>query len=132
MGCCTAHCQREEALLLQQQISNDGHDFDLKFWDWRYYAEKVRKEKYDLDESEMSQYFEIKQCARWNLHGCGKTVGASALLQRTDVPVYHPDATAWEVLEADGKHLGILVYGYAPKSKQTGRRMDEQLPQPVH
>jgi peptidyl-dipeptidase Dcp len=110
---------REEALLLQQQISNDGYDFDLKFWDWRYYAEKVRKEKYDLDESEVSQYFEINS-VRDGIFMVVEKLWGLRFVERTDVPVYHPDATAWEVLEADGKHLGILYMDMHPRASKRG------------
>jgi peptidyl-dipeptidase Dcp len=67
----------EEAKMLQEQINADGHDFDLAFWDWRYYAEKVRKEKFDIDESEISQYFEINNVRDgilWLLKNSGDSV----------------------------------------------------------
>jgi peptidyl-dipeptidase Dcp len=110
---------REEAGMLQEQINADGHDFDLTFWDWRYYAEKVRKEKFDIDESEISQYFEINN-VRDGIFMVVEKLWGLQFIERSDVPVYHPDATAWEVLEADGTHLGILYMDMHPRASKRG------------
>jgi peptidyl-dipeptidase Dcp len=110
---------QDEAVLLQNQIKADGHDFDLNFWDWRFYAEKVRKEQYDLDESEVSQYFEINKVRDGIFMVTDKLFGLQ-FVERKDVPVYHPEATAWEVLESDGKHLGILYLDMHPRATKRG------------
>ncbi len=109
----------EEAEMLQEQIYNDGHDFPLQFWDWRYYAEKVRKEKFDIDESEISQYFEINN-VRDGIFMVVEKLWGLQFVERNDVPVYHPDATAWEVLESDGSHLGILYMDMHPRASKRG------------
>ena len=109
----------QEAEMLQEQINADGHDFDLAFWDWRYYAEKVRKEKFDIDESEISQYFEINN-VRDGIFMVVEKLWGLQFIERSDVPVYHPDATAWEVLEADGTHLGILYMDMHPRASKRG------------
>lgn len=110
---------QDEAGMLQEQIDAEGHDFDLAFWDWRYYAEKVRKEKYDIDESEISQYFEINN-VRDGIFMVVEKLWGLQFIERSDVPVYHPDATAWEVLEADGTHLGILYMDMHPRASKRG------------
>jgi peptidyl-dipeptidase Dcp len=110
---------RDEAVLMQQQIEKDGHDYELAFWDWRYYAEKVRKEMYNVDESEISEYFEINKVRDGIFMVVGKLWGLQ-FVERTDVPVYHPDATAWEVLEADGTHRGILYMDMHPRASKRG------------
>lgn len=110
---------KEEARMLQDQINAEGHDFDLNFWDWRYYAEKVRKEKHDLDESEIRQYFEINNVREGIFLLMDKLWGLQ-FVQREDVPVYHPDATAWEVQEADGTHIGILYMDMHPRASKRG------------
>ncbi len=110
---------RNEARMLQDQINADGHDFELKFWDWRYYAEKVRKEKHDLDESEIRQYFEINNVRDGIFMLMDKLWGIQ-FVERTDVPVYHPNATAWEALEADGTHIGILYMDMHPRASKRG------------
>ncbi len=109
----------EEARMFQEQINADGHDYDLKFWDWRYYAERVRKEKHDLDESEIRQYFEINNVRDGIFMLMDKLWGLQ-FVHREDVPVYHPDATAWEVLEADGSHIGILYMDMHPRASKRG------------
>ncbi len=109
----------DEAGMLQEQIDAEGHEFDLAFWDWRYYAEKVRKEKFDIDESEISQYFEINN-VRDGIFMVVEKLWGLQFIERTDVPVYHPDATAWEVLEADGTHLGILYMDMHPRASKRG------------
>ncbi len=109
----------EEAGMLQEQIDADGHDFDLAYWDWRYYAEKVRKEKYDVDEAEIRQYFEINNVRDGIFMVVNKLWGLE-FTQREDVPVYHPEATAWEVKEADGTHIGILYMDMHPRASKRG------------
>jgi peptidyl-dipeptidase Dcp len=110
---------QDEATMLQEQINAEGHDFDLAFWDWRYYAEKVRKEKYDIDESEISQYFEINN-VRDGIFMVVEKLWGLQFIERSDVPVYHPDATAWEVLEADDTHIGILYMDMHPRASKRG------------
>lgn len=110
---------REEAVELQNMIDSEGHDFELAFWDWRYYAEKVRKVKYDVDESEIRQYFEINNVRDGIFMVSNKLFGLQ-FKQRDDVPVYHPEATAWEVQEADGTHVGILYMDMHPRASKRG------------
>ena len=110
---------REEAVELQKMIDSEGNDFDLAFWDWRYYSEKVRKAKYDIDESELRQYFELSNVREGIFMVANKLYGLQ-FKQREDVPVYHPDATAWEVMEADGKHIGILYLDMHPRASKRG------------
>ncbi len=123
---------RKESNMLQEYINAEGHDFDLAFWDWRYYAEKVRKEKYDLDESEIRPYFEINSVREGIFEVVDKLFGLQ-FKKRDDVPVYHPDATAWEVLEADGEtHVGILYLDMHPReSKRSGAWMSSYRNQHV-
>jgi peptidyl-dipeptidase Dcp len=110
---------RDEARMLQDQINADGHNFDLAFWDWRYYAEKVRKAKYDVDEEEISQYFEINNVRDGIFMVVNKLWGLQ-FIQRNDIPTYHRDATVWEVTEADGKHIGILYMDMHPRASKRG------------
>ncbi|MFW5708522.1 MAG: M3 family metallopeptidase, partial [Bacteroidota bacterium] len=114
---------QKEAEMLQEQINAEGHDFDLSFWDWRYYAGKVRKEKYDVDESETRKYFEINN-VRDGVFLLMEKLWGVQFVERPDIPVYHPEATAWEALEADGTHIGILYMDMHPRaSKRSGAWM---------
>ncbi len=109
----------DEAKELQKMIDSEGKKFDLAFWDWRYYAEKVRKEKYDLDEAEISQYFEINNVRDGIFMVVNKLWGLQ-FNHRPEVPVYNPNATAWEVSEADGSHIGILYMDMHPRASKRG------------
>lgn len=114
---------KNEAAQLQAMINAEGKDFKLAFWDWRYYAEKVRKEKFALDENELRQYFEINHVRDGIFMVANKLYGLK-FEQRFDVPVYHPDATVWEVQEADGTFIGLLYMDMYPReSKRSGAWM---------
>ncbi len=114
---------KQEVKLLQEMIYEDGYDFDLEQWDWRYYAEKVRREKYDLDEQEVRQYFELNT-VRDGIFMIVDRLWGLQFVERTDVPKYHPDVQVFEVLEADGSHIGILYMDFHPRdSKRSGAWM---------
>ena len=116
---------KAEAADMQKMIDRDGGNFKLKPWDWWYYAEKVRKEKYDIDESTLSEYFVLDNVRKGAFEVAHKLYGIS-FEPRPDVPVYHPDVQAFEVKDADGSHLGILYMDFFPRdSKRAGAWMSE-------
>lgn len=122
---------KEEAAMMQELIDARGGDYKLAAWDWRYYAEQVRKEKYDIDEEEIRQYFELNT-VRDGIFMVVERLWGLQFIERTDVPKYHPDATVWEVLEADGSHRGILYMDFHPRaSKRGGAWMSSYRPQQV-
>ena len=110
---------REEAKTMQDLIYQQGHDFQLAQWDWRYYAEQVRKELYDIDEEEIRQYFELNTVRAGIFMICEKLWGLQ-FIERTDVPKYHRDVQVFEVLEADGTHIGILYMDFHPRDSKRG------------
>lgn len=114
---------REEQRDLEALIAAEGGTHDLEGWDWRYYAEKVRKARYDVSQDEVRDYFPIEQILAAQFHVANRLFGL-AFTERTDIPVYHPDVRVWAVHDADGRHLG-LFYGdyYARPSKQSGAWM---------
>jgi len=100
----------------------DGFNGDLAQWDWRYYAEKVRRADYALDESEMKPYFELGNIQRAAFDTATKLFGIR-FTPRPDIPVYHPDVRAYEVHNAAG-HVGIfLADHYARPDKRSGAWM---------
>lgn len=114
---------KEEAKEMQDMIKAEGNDFKLAQWDWRYYAEKIRKEKYDLDEQEVRQYFELNTVRNGIFDVVNKLWGLK-FIERTDIPKYHNDAQVFEVTEADGSHVGILYMDFHPRdSKRSGAWM---------
>lgn len=115
---------REEAAELQKLIKAEGHDFKLEPWDWWYYAEKLRKQKYDLDEEMLRPYFKLENVIDGVFLLANKLYGLQ-FVERKDIPVYHPDVRVFEVMEADGRHVGILYTDYFPRaSKGAGAWMN--------
>ena len=115
---------KKEAKELQDMIQKEGKNFKLQPWDWRYYAEKVKKNKYGLDENELRQYFPLENVREGAFYTANKLYGIT-FTQRTDLPVPHPDALAFEVKEANGDHIGILYMDFHPReSKRSGAWMN--------
>jgi peptidyl-dipeptidase Dcp len=111
---------KKEVQEMQKIIDREGGKFKLKSWDWWYYAEKVRKEKYDLDESELKPYFSLSNVREGMFHLANKLYGIT-FTKRTDLPVFQKDVETYEVKEANGKALGMLYLDYYPReSKRNG------------
>jgi len=110
---------KEEASELQKMMNNDGVAGDLESWDWWYYTEKLRKEKYDLDESELRPYFSLEQVKKGAFELAGRLYGLK-FNKRTDLPVYNQDVETYEITEEDGKHVGIFYVDYFPRSSKRG------------
>jgi peptidyl-dipeptidase Dcp len=107
---------------LQKIIAEEGGNFALAPWDWRYYAEKLRKARYDLDESEIKPYFELDRMIAAAFDTAGRLFGLS--FTPVEVPLYHPDARAWEVNDKIGAHVGLFIGDYfARGSKHSGAWM---------
>jgi peptidyl-dipeptidase Dcp len=110
---------KTEAKNLQALIDKEGGNFKLEPWDWWYYAEKLKKAKYDLDDEILRPYFELKAVRQGAFDVAGKLYGLK-FEPRTDIPVYHPDVEVFEVKEADGTHVGILYTDYFPRPSKRG------------
>lgn len=116
---------------LQKLIDAEGGNFKLEAWDWRYYAEKLRKEKYDLDEDMTKPYFKLENVRDGVFSVVNKLYGLK-FVERKDIPTYHPDVVAYEVLEANGKHLGVILMDFFPReSKRSGAWMNNYRDQIV-
>lgn len=107
-----------DASVLADMMAADGIDADLAPWDWRYYAEKRRAAEHDLDEAELKPYFKLDQMIEASFDCAKKLFGLE--FHELDVPLYHPDARAWEVTR-DGRHMAVFVGDYfARSSKHSG------------
>jgi peptidyl-dipeptidase Dcp len=116
---------KAEALEMQKIIDNDKDSFKLQPWDWWYYAEKVKKEKYDLDETMLRPYFKLENVINGVFMLTSKLFGLQ-YSERKDIQVYHPDVKVFEVKEKNGKHIGILYTDYFPRdTKSSGAWMSE-------
>lgn len=112
-----------EAAEIQAYIKSEGSDFKVSPADWRYYSEKIRKQKFDLDENEIKQYFSLDNVHQGVFGTVGKLYGIK-FKERKDLPVYHPEVKVYEVNEADGQLIGILYMDFHPRaSKRSGAWM---------
>lgn len=110
----------EEAALIQAAIDKEGKHFDLKPWDWQLYAEKVRKERYDLDQDALKPYFELNKVLKDGVfYAAGRLYGVT-FKQRKDIPVYQPDVMVFEVFEENGASLGLMYFDYFKRDNKSG------------
>jgi peptidyl-dipeptidase Dcp len=124
-----ANAEREAADL-QQAIEAEGANFPLQPWDWSYYADKVRAQRYDFDASALRPYFELQRVLVDGVFfAAGRLYGLS-FVERPDLPSYHPQARTFEVFDADGSPLGLFVADlYTRDSKRGGAWMSSFVDQ---
>lgn len=99
---------------MQAIADKEGGKFKLQSWDWWYYAEKVRKAKYNLDESELKPYFSLENVQKGMFYVANKLYGIT-FEKRPDLPVYHPEVVAYEVKDKDKSHLAVLYMDFHPR-----------------
>ena len=109
----------EEAAALQSAIAADGQDFKLEPWDWRYYTEKVRRDRYEVDEQAIRPYFQLDNVIDGAFSVANRLYGVE-FIERTDIPTYHPEVRTFEVRDADGSHLGVFMVDYFPRPGKRG------------
>ena len=110
---------KQEVKDLQALIDKEGENFKLEPWDWWYYAEKLKKEKYAFDDETLRPYFVLENVQKGLFTVANKLYGLQ-LTERTDLPVYHPDVKVYEVKEADGSVIGILYMDFFPRESKRG------------
>lgn len=115
---------REEVADMQAVADKEGLKRKIAPWDYRFYAEKVRKAKYDLDENQVKPYLQLEKLREGMFWVAGELLGF-AFTPVTDVPVYHPDVRVWEVKDkTSGKHIGLWYFDpYARPGKRSGAWM---------
>lgn len=114
---------KSEAAELQKLMDKEGKSEKLEGWDWWFYAEKLRQEKYNLNEEEIKPYFSLEDVRSGLYYVVNKLYGIN-LTPITDVTVYNPDVTVYKVTDADGSFLGIFYADYFPRaSKRSGAWM---------
>jgi len=110
----------EEAKLIQAAIDKDGPHFDLKPWDWQRYAEKVRKERYALDEAALKPYFELNKVLKDGVFYAANRLYGITFKERKDIPVYQPDVKVFEVFDQDGSPLALMYFDYFKRDNKNG------------
>ena len=109
-----------EAGDMQAILDREGKNFKLAAWDWWHYAEKVKKEKYALDDGMLRPYFKMENVRKGAFDVAKKLYGIQ-FIKQDDIQVYHEDVEVFEVKEADGKHIGIFYSDYFPRDgKRSG------------
>lgn len=121
---------KKEAADLQAMIDKEKGGFQLAAWDWSYYAEKVRTEKFSFDEGQLRPYFELDNVLKNGVFFAANKLYGLNFKERTDLPVYNPDVRVFDVFDNNGKQLAIfLVDWYARDNKRGGAWMNEYVSQ---
>jgi peptidyl-dipeptidase Dcp len=111
---------KEESQALMDVMKSAGESFELQPWDWEYYAEKVRQTKYDVDEAQVKPYFLLDNVLKDGVFfTMGKLYGIT-FKERHDLPIYHPDVRVFDVLDTDGKPLGLFYADYFARDAKRG------------
>ena len=120
---------KDELKDMQAIIDREGGNFKLAAWDWWYYADQVKKEMYDLDEDVLKPYFKLENVINGVFSITSKLYGLQ-FEERFDLPKYHEDVKTFEIKDADGSHLAILLTDYFPRpSKRGGAWMNNFIQQ---
>ena len=121
---------RREAADMQAVIDWEHGGFALAAWDWDFYAEKIRRNRYDLDESRLKPYFELERVLIDGVFYAATRLFGITFLERRDLPVYHPDVRVFEVFDTDGSPLALFLADfYARPSKRGGAWMNAYVRQ---
>jgi peptidyl-dipeptidase Dcp len=119
-----AAVQRERQELAQQMRAEGLASSTIEPWDWRYWAEKVRRNTYAVDDAEVKPYFQLEKVAQAAFDCAGRLFGLS-FTARSDLPVYHPDVKAYEVRDKSGTVVGIFMQdNFARPAKRSGAWMN--------
>ncbi|RNF85281.1 M3 family metallopeptidase [Montanilutibacter psychrotolerans] len=129
-----ANARREgadlQAMIDKEQAAKGEPTFQLQPWDWAFYSEKVRQEKFNFDENQLKPYLELKNVLENGVFYAANQLYGLSFKQRTDLPVYHPDVIVYDVFDRDGKQLAIFLADmYARESKRGGAWMNSYVDQ---
>ncbi len=110
---------KSEAIELQAIMDKEGEHKKLEAWDWWFYTEKLRKEKYNLSEEEIKPYFQLEN-VRQGVFSVAKQLYGISITPLANIPVYDPDVETFEVKDKDGSYLGIFYVDYFPRAGKSG------------
>ncbi len=111
---------KNEAAEIQSLIDQQKGGFKLAAWDWNFYAEQVRKAKYDLSDSEIKPYFELNKVLQNGVFYAATKLYGITFKERTDIPVYQKDVKVYEVFEKDGTAIGLFYADYFKRDNKSG------------
>lgn len=125
-----AATQRREAGMLNEAIADDGGDFYVQPWDWYRYANRIKAERYELDEDAVAQYFQLDKVLEDGVFYAANKLYGLSFKRRTDLPTYHPDVWVYTVYDADGSELGLFYFDpFQRPSKRGGAWMSNFVDQ---
>ncbi len=125
-----AAAERREAAEINAMIRQSGGKFTVQPWDWDYYAEKLRKAKYALDDAQIKPYFEVTRVLEDGVFFAANQLYGLTFKQRSDMPVYHPDVTVYTVFDKDGSELALFYFDpWKRDNKQGGAWMSNYVDQ---
>ncbi len=122
---------KREAAAMQAIVDQEHGGFKLAAWDWDFYSEKVRKARYDFDESQLKPYFELNHVLEDGVFFAANRLYGLTFKERHDLPVYRADVRVFEVFDADGQAAGPSPRGFLRPALETGRGLDERVCVPV-
>jgi peptidyl-dipeptidase Dcp len=111
---------KQEARDLEAMIRESGEKHELAPWDWEYYAEKVRKARYEVDEAAVRPYFKLDTVLKNGVFFTMNKLYGISFRERTDLPVYHPDVRVFDVLDRDGSQIGLFYADYFKRDTKRG------------
>lgn len=122
---------RREAQELQEFIDDSGNDFQLEAWDWDFYSEMIRRERYDFDQSQLQPYFELETVLKKGVFYAAEQLYGVRVKERFDLPVYHDDVRVFDLLDRGGDALALFILDvYARPSKGSGAWSHPYVVQP--
>lgn len=110
---------KDELKDIQAEIKKEGNSFEAEGWDWRYYFEKAKTAKFNIDENEVRPYLQLDSVRQGAFYVANRLYGIS-FTPLTNVPLPHPDAQAFECKDKDGSHLGVLYMDFFPRASKRG------------
>lgn len=111
---------QQEAKEIQKLIDQQNGGFKIEPWDWSYYAEQVRKAKYDLDENELKPYFEVNTVLEKGVFFAAEKFFGITAKKRTDLPVYHPEVLVYEIFDHNGKSMALFYIDFFSRESKRG------------
>jgi peptidyl-dipeptidase Dcp len=125
-----AATQRREAAELTTAIAKDGGNYTVQPWDWARYANRIKTERFDLDEDAVAQYFQIDRVLEDGVFFAANQLYGISFKKRSDLPTYHPDVSVYTVYDKDGSELGLFYFDpYQRPSKRGGAWMSNFVEQ---
>ena len=119
-----ASAQQREGRMLEEMAASEGQNIKLEPWDWSYYAEKVRKARYDFEDASVKPYFDVWKTLEDGVFFAATRFYGITFKRRTDIPTYHPDMRVYTVFDTDGSELALFYFDpFARPNKQGGAWM---------